>query len=113
MAPWVFRSARNAATDAQRRERPTVPGEHVPDAQHPVSVGSLEEEAMLREDLLRLKHLIAGLDPAKHEMLALRFAGKLRIHEIAVVTNKSEDAVQKQLSRIIRSLKEHFDDDQV
>lgn len=106
---WIFRIARNVATDAHRRRHYSLPWEHVPEYLHPLSDEEPETLALRREDLRRLKVLVDSLDARKREMLSLRFAGKLSAGEIAAVVGGSEAAVQKQLWRTVQWLKEHFD----
>ncbi len=48
------------------------------------------------------------LDLEKRELLALRFAAGLSSRQIAGVTGRSEAAVKKQLTRILRTLKEKY-----
>jgi RNA polymerase sigma-70 factor (ECF subfamily) len=60
------------------------------------------------EALADLRIRLQGLDPFKRELLALRFGAELTIPEIAAVIGKSQNAIKKQLSRIILSLKEQY-----
>lgn len=50
---WLFRIARNAATDWRRRQRATVTWDLVPDALHPRAPDDLEAEVLRREALIR------------------------------------------------------------
>ena len=110
-AAWFFRIARNTATDAHRRRRATVSWSGLPEALTATDGAGPEAIAQKRERLNGLRMLLERLDPAKRELLALRFAGDLSSREIAVVTGKSEAAVKKQLTRIIANLKEHYRDE--
>ena len=107
---WVFRVARNAAIDAYRSQRRTLPWEHVPATLQPF-LADVEERAMQREAINRLRVVISQLSPEKQELLALRFAGGLTVREIASVVGRSEDAVKKRLTRTIRTVREEFGDD--
>ena len=109
-AGWLFRIAHNAAIDAYRRRRRTLPWDHLPEAVLPARGPQPETAAIQHEALNRLRVLIAELSAEKQEMLALRFAAGLTVAETAAVLNKSEAAVRKQLSRTVRALKEQFDD---
>ena len=109
-APWLFRIARNIATDASRRRRPvagleTIPP-HLEAANHPTP----ETAAIENERLRGLHATIAHLDRDKQELLALRYAAGLSSREIGEVVGKSESAVKKQLTRILQTLKEHHRD---
>jgi RNA polymerase sigma-70 factor (ECF subfamily) len=102
---WLFRIARNVATDAYRRRRPTLSLS----AAAALESGDDPEEAAVRADRIRrLEAQLARLNEASRELLALRFGASLSSREIAAVVGKSEAAVKKQLTRIISSLKEHY-----
>jgi RNA polymerase sigma-70 factor, ECF subfamily len=108
-AAWLFRIAANAAVDAGRRRRPEIAWEALPPL--PAAPESEPEaHALRRESLGRLRRLVAGLDAEKRELLALRFAGQLSSTEIAAVVGKRPEAVKKQLTRILRTLKEQYDE---
>jgi RNA polymerase sigma-70 factor (ECF subfamily) len=110
-AAWLFRIARNAVIDAHRRRRPAT-GLDVTQVTGVVSSVEGPESAVLRsERLQRLRLLVAGLDPAKRDLLALRFAAGLSSREIGGLVGKNEAAVKKQLSRIIAQLKESYTDE--
>ncbi len=106
-APWLFRIARNAATDASRRRRPSVPLDELVVAPSP----SPEESALALERLRQLRSAIRQLPGPKQDLLALRFAAGLSSREIGAVIGKSESSVKKQLTRTIQSLKEHYRDE--
>jgi RNA polymerase sigma-70 factor (ECF subfamily) len=105
-APWLFRIARNAATDASRRRRPAAPLDEF------VVEPSLtpEASALALERLQQFRTAIRSLPAQKQDLLALRFAAGLSSREIGAVVGKSESSVKKQLTRTIQSLKEHYRD---
>jgi RNA polymerase sigma-70 factor (ECF subfamily) len=106
---WLFRIARNTATDHHRRRRETVTWDLVPEALQPAAEGQEPEATMLhREDLDRLRALLAELDPERRELITLRFVGKLTQAEIGTVVGKSEEAVRKQLARTLQGLRERY-----
>ena len=109
-ASWLFRIARNAAVDAHRRKRPSVPWELA--GFEPESDGTPEADALHRERLRELRAAIATLESSKRDLLALRYAGGLTAAEIAPLEGKSPEAVKKQLQRTLRDLKEHYRDDE-
>ncbi len=109
-AAWLFGIARNMATDAHRRRRTTVAWEAVPAALQPVDETDLEAATLRRDDLDRLDALVRALEPEKREVLALRFAARLTVPEIAAVIGKREDATRKYLARTLHTLKERYDD---
>ena len=108
---WLFRIARNAATDAHRRRKSTVSWDGLPEAPSAVDGHDPEAAALRHERLNRLREHLALIDPPKRELLALRFAGELSLREIASVVGKTESAVKKQLARTIAKLKENYRDE--
>jgi RNA polymerase sigma-70 factor (ECF subfamily) len=109
-AAWLFRIARNAATDAHRRRRSAVPLDALAETAAEPEAEPLEAQVLRRDRLRRLQEQLSQLDPAKRELIALRFAAGLNVREIAQVVGKGEAAVKKQLSRTIASLKEDYVD---
>jgi RNA polymerase sigma-70 factor (ECF subfamily) len=109
-AAWLFRIARNAAVDAARSRHPTVDWQALPEALHPADERGPEAELLRHEDLRRLAGLLRTLDPAKRELLALRFAAGLSATEIAEVVGKRPEAVKKQITRTLQALKEQYRD---
>lgn len=107
-AAWLFRIARNAAIDAQRRRHPTLDIDLLPESLRLSDVGNPEVEALRQERLERLRELLQELDPGQRELLALRFAAGLTSREIASVVGKREGAVKRRLSRIIQGLREQY-----
>ncbi len=107
---WLFRIARNAATDAHRRRKAAVSWDGVPEAPTAVDAGP-EALAERRERLAGLRAALEQIDSGKRELLALRFAGGLSAREISAVVGKSEAAVKKQLTRTIAALKEYYRDE--
>jgi RNA polymerase sigma-70 factor, ECF subfamily len=105
---WLFRIARHAVVDAHRQQRTLVAWDTLPASLQPASPGDLEGDLIHQEALARLHHLLAGLDPDKRELLSLRFAAQLSATEIATVVGKKPQAVKKQLTRLIHTLKEHY-----
>jgi len=109
-AAWLFRIARNAAVDAHRRRRATVPWDLLPEALHPLAEDDAEAHLLAREARERVRFLVAALPPDKRELLALRYAARLSTAEIAAVIGKSEAATRQQLSRVLHALQEQYHD---
>lgn len=107
-AAWFFAIARHVLADrairARRRPAPLA----LEDASDLVSDLEIEASVLQRESLERVSLLLATLDPAARELLALRFAGGLSAPEIAAVTGKRPAAIRKQLSRLLQTLKEQY-----
>jgi RNA polymerase sigma-70 factor (ECF subfamily) len=104
---WLFRIARNLATDHHRSSLQS-PGELLPGVAEAATLASPEEMALQIERLGYLRSLLRELGAEKRELLAMRFAGGLTSREIAAVMGKSEAAIKKQLTRIIHTLKEQY-----
>ena len=107
-AAWLFRIARNVATDAHRRHRSTVTWEALPESLHPVEHQSPEAETLERDALAHLRALVAGLDLHLQELVTLHFISRLTLQEIALVVGTSETTVQRRLAKTLRSLKEQY-----
>ncbi len=110
-AAWLFRIARNAATDWHRRRRRTVAWELVPEALHPAAADDPEADVLRRESLIHLRTLLAALDADTREALVLRFTAGLTLAEVGAVIGKSEEATRKKIARALRTLKEQYYDD--
>jgi RNA polymerase sigma-70 factor (ECF subfamily) len=114
---WLLRIARNLAVAAHRHRARhggrTVELDLLPQALQPLAEDMEEPEsaALLKEARTRLRALLAQLDPDKRELLVLRFVSRLTAREIGLVVGKSEQAVQKQLTRTLHALKERYDED--
>ncbi len=107
---WLFRIARNAATDTFRRQRRSLPWEHVPDSLQPLARNNPEADSLHREALNQMRVLVGRLSVEKQELLALRFSAGLSSREIAALVGRSPAAVQKELVRIMHLLKEQARD---
>jgi RNA polymerase sigma-70 factor, ECF subfamily len=107
-AAWLFRIARNAAIDAHRQRRPMLDIDLLPEPIVARDDADPESNALRREQLDRLRELLARLDHDKRELLALRFAAGLTSREIAALTGRREAAVKRQLSRLIQNLRENY-----
>lgn len=106
-AAWLFRIAANAVTDEFRRKRaPALALQFLPESLSPATDSSFEPDESHRLEVLR--ESVARLSERDRELLALRFAAGLTAREIAALKGKSEAAIQKQLSRTIADLKEHY-----
>jgi RNA polymerase sigma-70 factor, ECF subfamily len=107
-AAWLFRIAHHAAADYQRHGRSAMAWETLPETLEASPDQQPEAVVLRNESLARLRALLAQLDPAKQNVLALRFAARLSVAEIAAAVGKSPAAVKKQLFRILQTLKEQY-----
>jgi len=107
-AAWIFRIARNAATDFHRQRHATLTWDLLPEALQPLTGYDPDAGILRQEDMARLRTLLRALDAETRELLMLRFTGRLTIAEIAAVIGKSDAATQKKLFRTIQTLQERY-----
>ena len=106
---WLFTIARNVATDYFRRQRPTVPLEFI--SQRPDGV-SVEEAVQHQADLDHLGTLLAGLAPREREVVSLKYGAGLTNRSIASLTGLGESNVGTILYRVVRRLREQWEEEQ-
>lgn len=100
--PWLFTIARNAVTDYYRRKK-DVPGSEILDTyQHPYN---FEEEFLKREKLGCLKNSLNLLNEEELEIINLRYFSEMKYGEIAIVLEKSENAVKMKAIRVMNKLR--------
>jgi RNA polymerase sigma-70 factor (ECF subfamily) len=102
MVAWLIRIARNAHSDAQRRQRRR--GTRTASDGTEPAIDPPDDDVILRS-------LIDGLPRAQQDAIQLRFAAGLTAREIGGVLGISEAAAQKQVERGLRALKEAHGDD--
>jgi RNA polymerase sigma-70 factor (ECF subfamily) len=108
-AGWLFRIARNAAVDHQRRQRRgAMTLERVPEELHPRADQDLEAQVVQQEALAHLHTTLAVLDPATRDLLLHRFVGQLTVAEVATSIGISPAAARKRLQRALQTLKEQY-----
>lgn len=107
-AAWLFGIARHAVSDFHRHRRSQSTSADAFAALPLISDEDVEATAVRREDVRRLRRLLADLPVEKQELLALRFAADLTIVEIATIVGKSAEATRKQLTRTIQHLEEQY-----
>lgn len=107
-AAWLFRIACNIATDWQRRQRPTVPWETVPEEQHPQAPETADGTVLQQDDIAEVRRLLAPLDEQTRQAIFLRFTARLTLAEIGTVLGISEDAARKRITRALHAMKERY-----
>lgn len=105
---WLFQIARNIVIDAHRRHHIIIPWDSLPPGSQPFLAAGPEENMLQQESLAQLRRHLARLDPAKRELLALRFAAGLTAPQIATIVGRSPAAVKKDLTRTLHRLKELY-----
>ena len=107
---WIFRIARNVLVDSTRHGRSSISLDLAPEVLAIPAPGNVEADAERLETVRQVRQLVATLKPEEQELLALRFAAGLSSTEIGAVLGKSGASVKKRLTRLIRHLKEHYDE---
>jgi RNA polymerase sigma-70 factor (ECF subfamily) len=106
VATWLFSIAHHRLVDFYRLSRPSISWESVSEVaavhQNP------EAQVISEESVALLKRLLEALPEQERELLALRFAARLSSAEIASIIGKSEAATKKQLTRLLRRLREQY-----
>jgi RNA polymerase sigma-70 factor (ECF subfamily) len=98
--PWLFRMARNAVIDQQRRVRTGVRLlEMLRGARRPAP--DVESMAASRQELRDLLAAMARMRPRDRQLVGLRVAGGLRYAEIAEVMHMKENAARMATQRAI------------
>lgn len=108
---FLFRITGNLASDALRHDR-VVAGVIDPvelSHDHPAALPSPEVEAVDRDLLRRLQAALAELPEAQRRVLALKRVAGLSHAEIARRTGMSPAAIEKNLARGLRRLRELLD----
>ena len=112
MVGWLFRIARNEATNAARqRGRETSWEAMGTAAPRPVDPGERPDAAAMRTEQQReVAALLGPLTPDQRELLHLRFAAGLTLVQIAGTLGISDVAARQRLRRILAQLKGAIDD---
>ncbi len=102
--PWLFRIARNCATDYFRRHKPTVSLEQLLIEEYP-QAGSLEEKVVASEQQRHLLAHLSQLFERERVVIGLKFVANLNNREIARVLQIPEGTVGSLLYRALRRLR--------
>lgn len=103
---WVLRIAHNVAMDHFRSRPAEITLEDVDTSNGQAG----PEELMLeRDDLERLRKLLAALSPRDQELVALKYGSGLTNRAIAQLTGLSETNVGTILYRVVNNLRERWD----
>ena len=106
-AAWVFRIARNAVIDHQRRLRPTEPLGAVAE---PSDGNGLESHLLQGEEIRELRAAIRRLTPDQQEAIALRYAAGLSAEEAAHIMGRRAGTIRGLTFRAIESLRRNLGD---
>jgi RNA polymerase sigma factor (sigma-70 family) len=107
---WLFRIARNCATDYFRRLRPAASLDALIDSNHPREC-SPEEVIVAQEERTRLLTQLKRLPEREREVIGLKFVACLQNREIARVLNMPEGTVGSLLHRTLARLRDALHDE--
>lgn len=103
---WLFRIARSKMNDHFRRNKYEVELE----AAERMAAGEDALGALIHdEELVRLRSVIANLNPEEQDLIRLRYVADLSFVEIADLLGKREDAVKKTMYRLLARLKSQME----
>jgi RNA polymerase sigma-70 factor (ECF subfamily) len=109
-AAWLFRIARNAVRDEQRRRpRSAVDAAAAADAIAALGPGP-EDVALAHERALRLRAAIAELGRSEQHLLALRYGAGLSGEELAGVLGIKPGAARVRVHRALEELRRRYPD---
>ena len=103
---WLFRIARNKVMDHYRKQK------HETDWDLPENQGvnpDLLSQVIQSQDVQLLSQLIGILAEADQELIRLRYVAELSFAEIAALLGKKEDAVKKNLYRLLARLESQME----
>ena len=103
---WLFTIVRHLAADHFRTDQPMVPLDEVnlQDTQP-----NILEQATHSDDLQRLSQLIRSLPDSEQELINLRFVAQLTYKDIAALMGGTQDAIRKQVSRLLARLQDEME----
>ena len=102
---WLFRIARNCASDYFRRQRPAASLDTLVDSCHPREC-SPEETLVAQEERMNLLSQLNRLSEREREVIGLKFVACLQNREIARVLNMPEGTVGSLLHRTLARLRD-------
>ena len=102
---WLFRIARNCASDYFRRQRPVASLDTLVDSCHPREC-SPEDTLVAQEERMSLLTQLNRLSEREREVIGLKFVACLQNREIARVLNMPEGTVGSLLPRTLARLRD-------
>jgi len=99
-AAWIFAIARNLAAGFYRQRAREAPLEDAGDGPDGIAPADPQADADRRDEIAALRRAIRALPGEEQELIRLRYAAGLSFADIALVLNRSEDAVKKSTYRL-------------
>ena len=106
-AAWLFTIARNKARDYYRTAGRSA---SLDEAEAHGADPDLLAQAIQSDEIQRLERTIRALPEAELDLVRLRFTAGLTHADIGVLLGKREDAVRKQLARLLTRLQTQMED---
>jgi RNA polymerase sigma factor (sigma-70 family) len=109
---WLWAITRNKTVDYLRRttRRPQISMEWLAEPLYAGDGYNPEQSSLAREEYLQLARAVQMLPEDQQEVLRLRFGHGLNSEEIGSVIKKNGSAVRMLLSRTLRHLRNHYQD---
>lgn len=102
-AAWLYRIASNVVIDYYRVRRPTAPLEEgLPNT---IAGNTPEEAALALDDQQAIARAVRSLSPDQQDVVLMRFAGDMKLKDIAAALGKTEGAVKALLFRALGALR--------
>jgi len=103
---WLFTIARNKVMDYFRSNKRELAIE-IPTGM--TGDPDIQDQVFRDLDLHRLSTLVAGLGEHEQELIRLRYVADLKFADIAALLGRKEDAVKKELYRLLARLKNQME----
>lgn len=103
-AAWLFTIARNKSIDFFRSSRREIPLENCP-VQNLID----EDRTCAGDEAGYIRALIAKFPPDERELLDMRFAAEMSFGEMAQALHRSENAVKKQVYRLLERIRKELE----
>lgn len=105
-ATWIFSIAHHRLIDFYRGVHLSISWEALSEG---TAVDFNPEQRVIAAELIScVRKLLESLSQAERDLLALRFAARLSLAEIAAIIGKSEEATKKQLARLLQRLRQQY-----
>src|SRR5690348_12220413 len=106
LATWIFSIAHHRLVDFYRSIHFSLSWEEISEG---TAVDLNPEQTVIATELIACaQKLLESLSQEERDLLALRFAARLSLAEIAAIIGKSEEATKKQLARLLQRLRQQY-----